>query len=194
MAIFALLFIMFTQNSQAETETVVVGAGCFWCIEGVYKNLEGVQSAVSGFAGGSVPNPTYEQVCTGKTGHAEVVKITFDPTQTSLEKIVRLFWQIHDPTDARGVWPDFGPMYRSILLGSNPSQTQKLQELKTLAQKDFPLPIVTEIAPLTTFYPAEDYHQDFVANNPRYPYVQQVAAPKIEKAKAILKKENPSKP
>ncbi len=181
---------MLAENGKgADMETVVVGAGCFWCVEGVYRNLEGVSEAVSGFAGGEVENPTYEQVCTGKTGHVEVVKITFDPAKTSLEKIVGLFWQIHDPTDERGVWPDFGPMYRSVLFGVDEGQTRKLRELKEVAQQRFPKPIATEVREVKTFYPAEDYHQDFVENNPNYPYVRQIANPKIEKAKSFLKKE-----
>lgn len=169
-------------STPAATETLVLGAGCFWCVEGVYENLDGVLDVESGFAGGHVENPTYEQVCSGRTGHAEVVKITYDPARVSLENLVELFWQIHDPTDPRGVWPDFGPMYRSILLADSPEQLETLQTLKDAAGKNFDKPIATEISSLSTFYPAENYHQDFVRLNPNHPYVRNIALPKMEKA------------
>jgi len=172
-------------TSFAESETAVLGAGCFWCIEGIYQNVEGVESVVSGFAGGTVENPTYEQVTSGKTGHAEVVKITYDPKQVSYRDLLDLFWQIHDPTDPRGVWPDFGPMYRSIILTSDDAQKAIAEQAKAEAGKVHSKPIVTEISRLEEFYPAEKYHQDFVRQNPNHPYVRQIALPKMEKAAAL---------
>jgi peptide-methionine (S)-S-oxide reductase len=180
-----LLIVTTEASTTNNTETLVLGAGCFWCVEGIYENVEGVLDVESGFAGGHVPNPTYEQVLTGKTGHAEVVQITFDPTRVTLEKLVDLFWQIHDPTDPRGVWPDFGPMYRSILLGNSPEQTARLRSLKDAEQKNHKKSIVTEVAQLREFYPAEKYHQDFVRLNPDHPYVRNIALPKMEKAKKV---------
>lgn len=168
--------------SGALTETAVLGAGCFWCIEGVYENVAGVLEVDSGFAGGTVANPTYDQVCSGTTGHAEVVRIKFDPAVVSYDRLLEIFWQIHDPTDPRGVWPDFGPMYRSIILPATPEQTEAAQRSKEKAQAAQTKPIATEISPLGAFYPAEAYHQDFVTRNPNHPYVRQIARPKIEKS------------
>lgn len=167
---------------------LVLGAGCFWCIEGVYLQVPGVLSATSGFAGGHVKNPTYEQVTTGRTGHAEVVEIYFDPAVVTEKELVDLFWKIHDPTDGTGVWPDFGPMYRSILLATDAEQKTRLAEYKNAAQADYANPLATEIVLLDAFYPAENYHQDFVRNNPNHPYVQRIARPKMEKAAHLLDK------
>lgn len=169
-------------SPSGSTDSLVLGAGCFWCVEGVYENLDGVLDVESGFAGGHTINPTYDEVCSGRTGHAEVVRITFDPSKITLESLVNLFWKIHDPTDPRGVWPDFGPMYRSILLGNSPAQTAALRALVQAEQPSHPKPIVTEIADLQAFYPAENYHQDFVRRNPDHPYVRNIALPKMKKA------------
>lgn len=178
---------MITNSFSKDYETAVVGAGCFWCVEGVYQNLDGVKSVVSGFAGGTKPNPTYDEVTSGTTGHAEVVRIEFDPEVVSYEKILELFWQIHDPTDPRGVWPDFGPMYRSIVLPENEEQMRVAVAAKAAAQKAHEKPIATEIKLLETFYPAENYHQDFVDRNPNHPYVRQIAVPKMKKSAAATK-------
>ena len=190
-AILPAILVATSQMSPAEeqnmsgpgtTATAVLGAGCFWCVEAVYQNLPGVLDVESGFAGGTGENPTYEQVCSGTTGHAEVVKITFNPALVRFEDLIDLFWQIHDPTDPRGVWPDFGPMYRSIILAVDDDQLAQAQRLKQAALARFPKPIVTEIAPLQAFYPAENYHQDFARKNPNHPYVRSVLLPKLEKA------------
>jgi peptide-methionine (S)-S-oxide reductase len=173
------------QDESSQTATAVVGAGCFWCVEGVYENVPGVLAVESGFAGGTVPNPTYDQVTSGRTGHAEVVRITYDPSKISYPKLLELFWQIHDPTDPSGVWPDFGPMYRSIILPQGEEQLQQALAAKESAQALFPKPIATEIKPLTEFYSAEAYHQDFVRRNPDHPYVRRIALPKMEKAQKL---------
>lgn len=170
---------------------LVLGAGCFWCIEGVFLQVPGVLRATSGFAGGHVSNPTYEQVTTGKTGHAEVVEIFYDPGVVSEQELIDLFWQVHDPTDGTGVWPDFGPMYRSILLAADEAQKQRFLAFRDKAQASYDKPIATEISLLTEFYPAEDYHQDFVRLNPGHPYVQRIAKPKMEKAARILEEGSP---
>jgi peptide-methionine (S)-S-oxide reductase len=175
-----------TMHATGQTEKLVLGAGCFWCVEGVYENVPGVISAESGFAGGHVKNPTYRQVTSGDTGHAEVVEITYDPAKVTAAALVELFWLIHDPTDPRGVAPDFGPMYRSILLARDESQLAEFQTWKEKAQKNYPRPIITEISLLEEFYPAEEYHQDFVQNNPGHPYVRQIALPKMQKAEKVL--------
>lgn len=191
-----LCFFNFAMDPSAGSEskdglkTLVVGAGCFWCVEAVYEQLDGVVEVTSGFAGGHVPNPSYEEVCTGKTGHVEVVRITYDPTRVSLERLVEIFWETHDPTDARGVWPDFGPMYRSALFASSEEEKARLEQLRDEAQKRYSSPIVTEIRMLEAFYPAEEYHQDFVRRNPWHPYVMRVAKPKLEK---VLTKEKGKK-
>ncbi|MCX7713141.1 MAG: peptide-methionine (S)-S-oxide reductase MsrA [Chthoniobacterales bacterium] len=169
------------QMKEGALGTLVVGAGCFWCVEAVYERLDGVLEVTSGFAGGHVPNPSYEEVCRGETGHAEVVKITYDPSKVSLQRLVEIFWQIHDPTDSRGVWPDFGPMYRSVLFASTKEEKEELERLRDVAQKNYSNPIVTEIRILDAFYPAEEYHQDFVRRNPHHPYVLKIAHPKVEK-------------
>jgi peptide-methionine (S)-S-oxide reductase len=177
-----------TMIAADQSETLVLGAGCFWCVEGVYENIPGVISADSGFAGGHVANPTYKQVTSGNTGHAEVVRIKYDPDQVTPAELVELFWQIHDPTDPRGVAPDFGPMYRSILLARDEPQLEEFRALKASAQSKYDRPIITEISLLGDFYPAEDYHQDFVRNNPDHPYVRNIAIPKMRKAEKALEK------
>ncbi len=175
-----------SMSAAENSETLVLGAGCFWCVEGVYENVPGVLSVESGFAGGSVPNPSYEQVTSGNTGHAEVVRISYDPEKVTAAALVDLFWQIHDPTDPRGVAPDFGPMYRSILLAKDEAQLADFEAWKAKAQADFSRPIITEISMLREFYSAEGYHQDFVRNNPNHPYVRHIALPKMQKAAKAL--------
>lgn len=164
-----------------ENEKAVFGAGCFWCVEAVYEAQPGVVTVVSGYAGGKEPNPTYDQVSSGRTSHAEVVEVEFDPAVVSYEQLVDLFWDTHDPTDPRGVWPDFGPHYRSTILTANPEQRAIAEKSKATAAGRFEKPIVTEIADLEIFYPAESYHQDFVKGNRGHPYVERIAIPKLEK-------------
>jgi peptide-methionine (S)-S-oxide reductase len=164
-----------------QTETATLGGGCFWCVEAVYERLPGIISVVSGYAGGQTENPTYEEIGTGKTGHAEVVQIEYDPAKISYEKIIDLFWEAHDPTTLNRQGADTGPQYRSIILTENDDQMRIANESKTRAQTKSKSPIVTEIVPLTKFYPAEDYHQDFYRENPMHPYNQAVIRPKLKK-------------
>jgi len=182
----AALGAMLTVTLQADpepmkTETATLGGGCFWCVEAVYERLPGIISVVSGYAGGQTENPTYEEIGTGKTGHAEVVQIAYDPAKISYEKIIDLFWEAHDPTTLNRQGADTGPQYRSIILTENDDQIRIANESKTRAQTKSKSPIVTEIVPLTKFYPAEDYHQDFYRENPMHPYNQAVIRPKLKK-------------
>jgi len=164
-----------------KTETATLGGGCFWCVEAVYERLPGIISVVSGYAGGQTENPTYEEIGTRKTGHAEVVQITYDPAKISYEKIIDLFWEAHDPTTLNRQGADTGPQYRSIILTENADQMRIANESKTRAQTKSKSPIVTEVVALTKFYPAEDYHQDFYRENPMHPYNQAVIRPKLKK-------------
>lgn len=166
------------QNS-ASTERITFGGGCFWCIEAVFARLEGVKSSISGYAGGKTPNPTYRQICEGDTGHAEVVQITFDPSKTSFDKMLEIFWAAHDPTTLNRQGADVGTQYRSVIFYENEVQKTAAEKSKIAAQKEFRGPIVTEIAPLEKFYPAEDYHQDYFELNGRAPYCQAIIAPKL---------------
>ena len=164
-----------------KTESATFGGGCFWCMEAVFERLPGVKSVTSGFAGGHTANPTYEQVCTGDTSHAEVTQIEFDPAKISYEKLLDVFWQAHDPTTLNRQGVDEGTQYRSIILYHGEAQKLAAEKSKAGAQKNFKHPIVTEIAPFTKFYPAENYHQGFYDNNTNYGYCQVVIAPKLEK-------------
>ncbi len=166
---------------MAERERATLGGGCFWCVEAVYLRVPGVVSVVSGYAGGETENPTYEQVCSGRTGHAEVVQVEFDPSEVSYAEILWAFWESHDPTTKDRQGHDVGTQYRSIILYHDEEQRQTAQTSLNGAQASFRRPIVTEIEPLGTFYPAEDYHQDYYARNGSAPYCQAVIAPKIEK-------------
>jgi peptide-methionine (S)-S-oxide reductase len=169
-------------STPAATATAVLGGGCFWCLEAIFQNLPGVISVTSGFAGGTTPNPTYEQVCNGDTGHAEVIRITYDPAKVSYDQILDLFWRAHNPTTLNRQGPDAGPQYRSIILTTTPEQAVEAEASKKMAQAAFADPIVTEIKPLTVFYPAENYHQDYYKlNKNRNPYCQMVIAPKLKK-------------
>ncbi len=172
----------FSSRASAEKiETAVLGAGCFWCVEAIYEQLPGVIHVVSGYAGGTEKNPSYKDVSYGRTHHAEVVQITFDAEKTSYRKLVDFFWHTHDVTDGSGVWPDFGPQYRSILLPANDEQMRAAFASRAAAQTDFKQPIATTIQPLQQFYPAEDYHQDYVRLNPNDRYVRNIAYPKLKK-------------
>jgi peptide-methionine (S)-S-oxide reductase len=164
-----------------KTEKATLGGGCFWCVEAVYERLPGVLAVTSGYAGGQSANPTYEQIGTGKTGHAEVVQIEYDPAKISYEKIVDLFWEAHDPTTLNRQGADVGTQYRSIILTANDEEARLAEESKARAQAKFKSPIVTEIVPLPKFYPAEDYHQDFYRENPMHPYNLAVIRPKLKK-------------
>ena len=163
---------------QAEA---VIGGGCFWCVEAVYERIDGITSAVSGYAGGTVENPSYEQVSAGKTGHAEVVKLTYDPNVISYREILDLFFTAHDPTTVNRQGADVGPQYRSIILYTDEEQRRIAEEAKAAAGKNFDRPVVTEIVPLETFYLAEEYHQDYYDNNPFAGYCSYVIQPKLRK-------------
>jgi len=159
-----------------------MGGGCFWCLEAIFQRLHGVTKVVSGYAGGTTENPTYKQVCTGTTGHAEVVQIEFDPAKLPLEKLLEVFWAAHDPTTLNRQGHDEGTQYRSALYYTDEKQKQAMEASKKAAQKDFHDPIVTEIAPLKVFYPAEKYHQDYYNQNAdSNPYCSVVIRPKLQK-------------
>jgi peptide-methionine (S)-S-oxide reductase len=164
-------------------EVATLAGGCFWCLEAVFDDLKGVEDVVSGYSGGKIPNPTYKQVCTGATGHAEVVQVTFAPTQISYRDLLEVFFTIHDPTTLNRQGADVGTQYRSAIFYHSPEQKaiaeQVIGELN--AEKIWNRPIVTELTPFTSFYPAEDYHQEYFTNNPFQPYCQIVIAPKIAK-------------
>ena len=168
---------------MAHKEITTLGGGCFWCLEAVFDRMEGVLSVESGYMGGRTANPTYQDVCSGRTGHAEVIQVTFDPAVTSYGEILDVFFAIHDPTTLDRQGNDFGTQYRSVIFFHSPEQEraakEKISELT--AAKAWRDPIVTEVAPASTFYVAEDYHQEYFENNERQPYCQFVVAPKVKK-------------
>ena len=168
-----------------ELVEATLGGGCFWCLEAVYTRLEGVKSVVPGYAGGNVENPTYEQVCTGETSHAEVVKINYDPNKTSFETLLEWFWSCHDPTTLNRQGGDIGTQYRSVIFYENENQKSKANKSKKDVDSSgiFENPIVTEIHALDVFYPAEDYHHDYYKNNPDAGYCTYIIRPKLEKLK-----------
>src|SRR5579859_1191053 len=173
-------------NANHGTETATLGGGCFWCTEAEFQMLPGVKSVASGFAGGTTENPTYKEVCTGDTGHAEVIQVEFDPKVVSYEKILETFWEAHDPTTLNRQGNDSGTQYRSIILYQSEAQRIAAEKSKADAQKHFKKPIVTEIVPLKKFYKAEGYHQNFYRSNPDYPYCRLVIQPKVEKMEKKL--------
>jgi peptide-methionine (S)-S-oxide reductase len=164
-------------------ETTTLGGGCFWCLEAVFDQLKGVTDVVSGYAGGQVKKPTYKQVCTGMTGHAEVVQITFDPDVVSFKDILHIFFTIHDPTTLNRQGADVGTQYRSAIFYHSPDQKAMAEQVIAEMTKAgiWDDPIVTEVTPLATFYPAEDYHQEYFVNNPSQGYCRVVIAPKVAK-------------
>jgi peptide-methionine (S)-S-oxide reductase len=166
-------------------ETATLGGGCFWCVEAVFQDVNGVQQVVSGYAGGTVDNPTYQQVCSGTTGHAEVVQITFDPAIISFADILYIFWRIHDPTTLNRQGADVGTQYRSAIFYHNDEQKAIAEKSKQKADTSglWPNAIVTEILPLTHFYEAEGYHQNYYRLNPNQPYCRMVIDPKVKKFK-----------
>ena len=176
-----------TMNSTEtnKTELATFGGGCFWCQEAVFQELAGVKSVTSGYAGGRVPYPTYQQVCSGKTGHAEVIQIEFDPQKTSYEKLLGVFWKLHDPTTLNRQGPDTGTQYRSIILCHDEAQKQAAEKSQDEVQTHFKSQIVTEIVPLQNFYRAEEYHQDYFHKNPRDAYCRINVPPKLEKLEKL---------
>jgi peptide-methionine (S)-S-oxide reductase len=163
------------------TEIADLGGGCFWCMEAVFERLPGVISVTSGFAGGHTENPTYQEVCTETTGHAEVTEIVFDPAKISYSQLLNVFWQAHDPTTLNRQGADTGTSYRSIILYRNEQQKVEAEKSRKEAQQNFKNPIVTQIVPLKKFYKAEDYHQEYYDNNSDAGYCQIVIAPKLHK-------------
>ena len=179
-------------DKTAKTERITFGGGCFWCMEAVFQRLKGVKAVASGFAGGDLPNPSYKQVCTGDTGHAEVVQLEFDPAQISFETLMHVFWAAHDPTTLNRQGADSGTQYRSIILYENDAQKAAAEKSKAEAQKDFKDPIVTQIVPLKAFYKAEDYHQNyFNTTGDRNPYCSVIIRPKLQKllSKGLIRDE-----
>jgi len=177
-----------TENKN-NLETITLGGGCYWCVEAVYENLEGVKSAVSGYAGGKTKNPSYDEVCTGATGHAEVVQIAYDKNVTNLDEIFQVFFTVHDPTTLNRQGADAGTQYRSVIFYKNEEQKQAARSIIDQLNKEkvYSSPIVTTLEPLTEFYKAEDNHQNYYENNKSQPYCQMVIQPKIEKFEKIFK-------
>ena len=167
--------------AESKTESLVLGGGCFWCTEAAFEILPGVKDVVSGYSGGKELNPTYEQICAHTTGHAEVIKIDFDPAVVSVEKLVDYFWHVHNPTQVGGQGNDHGPQYRSIILYANAAQKAAAEKSRAAAAKVFRDPITTEIVPLEKFWVAEKYHQDYFRLNPNAGYCAYVIAPKVKK-------------
>ncbi|HEX5386001.1 MAG TPA: peptide-methionine (S)-S-oxide reductase MsrA [Gemmatimonadales bacterium] len=169
--------------AEARHEVATLAGGCFWCVEAVFERLEGVERVVSGYIGGRTPNPTYEQVCGGNTGHAEAVQVTFDPDVIGYREILEVFFAFHDPTTLDRQGADVGTQYRSAIFVHSPEQAATAREVVAELERQhaFPAPIVTEIVPAGTFYPAEGYHQSYYDQNPERMYCQAVIAPKVAK-------------
>jgi peptide-methionine (S)-S-oxide reductase len=182
--ILALAMTSLTNSSKADS--VVLGGGCFWCMDAAYKLLPGVTHVTCGYSGGATQNPTYEDVCSEETGHAEVVKVDFDPAKVSLERVLGYFWESHDPTQVGGQGNDMGNSYRSIILYADPAQKAAAEKSRDEEQKLHKLPITTEIVPLVKFWPAEEYHQDYFDKHPDEGYCSVVIRPKIKKLKEML--------
>ena len=177
------IFIIFGVTSMAKSEIATLGGGCFWCVEAVFQRVEGVISVKPGYAGGNVKNPTYKQICTGNTGHAEVAKIEFDPSKITYSQILNVFWQSHDPTTLNRQGNDVGTQYRSVIFFHNESQKEIAKKSKVDADKSgyWDNEIVTEVTLLNNYYDAEDYHDNYYNNNPNQPYCLFVIKPKLDK-------------
>ncbi len=175
--------------NTTELQLATFGAGCFWCTEAVFLQVKGVSKVVSGYTGGKVKNPTYREICSGLTGHAEVTQITFDPSIVSFEELLHVFWKTHDPTTLNRQGADTGTQYRSAIFFHSEEQKTIVEEYKKQLEvsKTFASPIVTEITPLSVFYSAEDYHQNYFELNPTQSYCQYVVRPKVEKFKKEFK-------
>jgi peptide-methionine (S)-S-oxide reductase len=176
-------------TSDAATAQATFGGGCFWCTEAVFQQLQGVRSVVSGYSGGHVKNPTYQEVCNGDTGHAEAIQVTYDPNLVSYEDLLEVFWKTHDPTTPNQQGADFGPQYRSVIFYHDDQQRRLAKEYKQKLDTAgvFAAPIVTEISPFSEFYPAEDYHQRYFERNPNQMYCRVVIGPKLEKFQKVFK-------
>jgi len=179
-----------SKNKTMTTDTAVFGAGCFWCVEAIYQQVNGVLKVESGYAGGTVVNPTYKQVCTGTTGHAEVTRILFDPQKVSFEQLLEVFFKVHDPTTLNRQGEDVGTQYRSAIFYTSPQQKEIAEKVKKALNEGgaFEKPIVTEITAFTNFFKAEDYHQDYYNLHGEQPYCKFVIQPKVEKFEKVFKK------
>lgn len=164
-----------------KLEKATLAGGCFWCIEAVFKRIKGVKSVVSGYSGGSMENPSYEDVCSGETGHAEAVQITFDPQKITYEEVLEIFWKSHDPTTVNRQGADAGAQYRSVIFYHDEKQRKLAERSMKKASKMFKDPIVTELVPFEKFYKAEDYHQQYYDRNKNAPYCRAVISPKLQK-------------
>lgn len=201
--VLCLLFILtacFTENKKTAsaildkdtittmTDTATFGAGCFWCVEAVFQQLEGVEKVESGYSGGDIKNPTYREVTSGRTGHVEVVQITYDPEKIKFDELLEVFWKTHDPTTLNRQGADVGSQYRSVVFYHNEEQKRKAEEYKAALneQKVYDKSVVTGIEPFKGFYPAEDYHQNYYSLNPDYPYCRVVIQPKLEKMNKVF--------
>lgn len=178
-----------TQINLANMEQATFGAGCFWCVEAVFQRINGVEKVVSGYAGGKIKNPSYREVCTGETGHAEVCQITYDPSKVTYDELLEIFWKTHDPTTLNRQGADVGTQYRSVVFYHNDTQKQLAEKYKKALneEKVFNNPVVTEISALPDFYVAEDYHQNYYNDNPNQGYCSFVIAPKVEKLRKVFK-------
>jgi peptide-methionine (S)-S-oxide reductase len=179
--------VMDNQNKNLDTATFA--SGCFWCTEAIFERVNGVKSVISGYSGGTVPNPTYEEVCTGNTGHAECTQIIYDPSVISYDELLEIFWKMHDPTTLNRQGNDVGTQYRSAIFYHNEQQKEKAEyyKKKLTDEKIWDKPIVTEITKFTKFYPAETYHQEYYDKNPNQGYCAYVITPKVEKFEKIFK-------
>lgn len=173
-----------------KRETATLAGGCFWCLEAVFSEVRGVERVVSGYTGGHVPHPTYQQICTGATGHAEAVQLTFDPQQISYRELLEIFFAVHDPTTLNRQGADVGTQYRSAIFYHSPEQREIAQEMIAEMERTnvWGAPIVTEIVPASAFYRAEEYHQEYFRRNPQQPYCQVVVAPKVAKLRAKFRR------
>jgi len=178
-----------TNGSTTTTDTATFGTGCFWCTEAIFQQLDGVIKSTSGYSGGHVANPSYKEVCTGTTGHAEVIQVVYDPAKVSYDELLEVFWQTHDPTTLNRQGNDVGPQYRSVVFYHNAEQKEKAEKYKGELNKSgaFDNPVVTEISPFTNFYAAENYHQDYYNQNGSEPYCNFVIRPKVEKFQKVFK-------
>jgi len=179
---------IYSQNKN-KMEIATFGSGCFWCTEAIFQQLKGVESAVSGYSGGEVENPTYEQVCTGTTGHAEVIQVSFNPEIISYTELLEVYWKTHDPTTLNRQGADVGTQYRSVIFYHNDNQKDLAQLYKQKLDKEkiYDNPIVTEVTKFDTFYKAENYHQEYYDNNKAQPYCSFVITPKMDKFKEVFK-------
>lgn len=175
-------------TNKKQLQTATLGAGCFWCVETIFLRLNGVHSTVSGYCGGQRENPTYDQICTGATGHAEVIQVEYDPEVISFRELLEIFFSVHDPTTLNKQGADVGTQYRSVIFFHNENQKMEAEALKKElnGNNTFGKPVVTEISAFTKFFPAEKYHQDYYNNNPNQPYCSYVISPKLEKFKKVF--------